>query len=275
MTVSIPVATAERSEANALYDLLAAPAPADRQALGITQTRIAGGVANSTSTDTSGFWSKALGFGFDEPVTADVIEEVCAFYREAGTPKAVLQLAPSVLPADWAEIAAKQGLTAGGKWVKVVADVDTVTAKTVETKGLRVGPVSAVDSPKWTSTMLGVFGMDDSIAPAFLASATRPGWQPFAAWLDDEIVTTGSVFINGETGQCVAGATKPEARGRGGQTAVLKARADAARQAGCRWVVTETGAEGPGEHNSSLHNMLRLGFEVLYERQNWIWTPQA
>src|SRR4051812_20312355 len=184
MTVDIPVDTAERSEANALYDLLSAASPADRQALGITQTRVAGGIVNSTSTDTTGFWSKALGFGFDEPVTDEVIAEVCAFYREAGTPKAVLQLAPSVLPADWAEIAARQGITAGAKWVKVVADVETVTAKTVETKGLRVGPVSPVDGPKWTATMLEVFGMDDAMAPAFVASTTRPGWQPFAAWLD-------------------------------------------------------------------------------------------
>jgi hypothetical protein len=67
MTVNIPVDTAERSEANGLYDLLSAASPADRQALGITQTRIAGSVVNSTSTHATGFWSKALGFGFDEP----------------------------------------------------------------------------------------------------------------------------------------------------------------------------------------------------------------
>jgi GNAT superfamily N-acetyltransferase len=275
MTVHIPVDVAERSEANALYDLLAAPPPADRQALGITQTRIAGGIVNSTRTDATGYWSKALGFGFDEPVTADLIDEVCSFYRQAGTPKAVFQLAPSVLPADWAEITAKQGITAGSKWVKVVADVATVTARAVETRGLRIGHLSPVDGSKWTSTALEIFGMADAIAPIFVAPTTRSGWQCFAAWLDDEIVTTGQLFVNGDTGQCFAGATKPAARGRGGQTALLKARVEAAQRAGCRWAVTETWAEGPDQHNSSLHNMLRLGFEVLYERQNWIWEPSA
>ena len=147
-------------------------------------------------------------------------------------------------------------------------------SRTVETKGLEVGPASEVDSPKWTKTMLDTFGMGPEMTPVFVASIEREEWRPFAAWLDGEIVTTGTVYVNGETGQCFGGATKPEARGRGGQTAVLAARARAAREAGCRWLVTETGAEGPGEHNTSLHNMLRLGFEVLYERQNWIWEPQ-
>lgn len=53
--------------------------------------------------------------------------------------------------------------------------------------------------------------------------------------------------------------------------ALLTARVRAAEAAGCRWLVAETGVEGPGEHNPSLHNMLRVGFEPLYERANWLW----
>ncbi|NMO50069.1 hypothetical protein HH310_02515 [Actinoplanes sp. TBRC 11911] len=35
-------------------------------------------------------------------------------------------------------------------------------------------------------------------------------------------------------------------------------------------LITETIGEGEGEHNTSLHNMLRLGFTVADERQRWI-----
>ncbi|EWM18390.1 LigA protein [Kutzneria sp. 744] len=275
MTVNIPVDTAERSEAEALYDLFQAPAQAVRDALGVTQARMGGGIVNSTRTDESGFWSKALGFGFDEPVTAELMGEVCAFYRDAGTPKAVIQLAPTVIPEDWTEICAKQGITAGAKWVKVVAEVDAVADQAVETEGLEIEPLSPEDGPKWTSVMLEVFGMGDELTPVFVAITDREGWRSFTARLDGEIVTTGTMLVRGETGQCFSGATLPKARGRGGQTAMLAARAQAAREAGCRWLVTETGAEGPGEHNTSLRNMLRLGFEVLYERQNWVWTPKT
>ena len=272
MTADIPTATAERSEAEALYDFEDATPSAGQEALGMSQARIGGGVVLSVRNDPSGFWSKALGFGFDEPVTAELIEEVCAFYRAAGTPRAVIQIAPSALPDDWAEICVKSGLVGGSTWVKLTAPVDRVLAHTVETNGLRVGPLPVADGPEWTSVMLGTFGMDESLTPMALASVDRTGWHPFAAWLGDDIVGTGALFARGETGQCFGGATVAEARGRGGQSAILLARAQAAKAAGCRWMVSETGAEQPGEHNSSLHNMYRLGFELLYERRNWVWS---
>lgn len=67
------------------------------------------------------------------------------------------------------------------------------------------------------------------------------------------------------------GATLPRARGRGAQSALIAARALAARAAGCDWLVAETFAERPGEHNSSLRNMLRAGMTTRYERRNWVW----
>ena len=73
--------------------------------LGIATRRIGGGVALSMRDDRTNFWTKAL--GFTEPLTADVVAEVCDFYRERGATRAVLQLAPSVLPADWDEIRGK------------------------------------------------------------------------------------------------------------------------------------------------------------------------
>lgn len=74
-----------------------------------------------------------------------------------------------------------------------------------------------------------------------------------------------------------AGAVLPHARKRGGQTALLAARARVAQELGCRLLIAETGAEAPGTHNSSLHNMLRLGFQVASERRNWNWrlTPDV
>lgn len=72
--------------------------------------------------------------------------------------------------------------------------------------------------------------------------------------------------------QFFAGATLPHARRRGGQSALLAARARVAQEAGCEWLVAETGTEAPGMHNSSLHNLRRMGFRVLYERQAWLWN---
>lgn len=142
--------------------------------------------------------------------------------------------------------------------------------------GLRVGPVAAEDADAWAGAMLRAFGMPEDGALAGMVSAVvgAPDFRPFAAWDGAELVSTAVLHLYGGAGQFQAGATLPHARGRGGQSALLAARARAAQAAGCRWLVAETGAEGPGEHNASLHNMLRAGFEVAYERQNWVWRAE-
>ncbi|MGH3166380.1 MAG: hypothetical protein ACRDN0_10865, partial [Trebonia sp.] len=53
------------------------------------------------------------------------------------------------------------------------------------------------------------------------------------------------------------------------QSALIAARAAAAREAGCDWLIGEARAEKPGEPNSSLHNMVRAGLGVRYTRPRW------
>lgn len=277
MTTTIPADLAERSEAEAYFDFGAgAPAPVKAK-LGMDSRRLGGGVALSMRNDPTGFWSKTLGLGFTEPVTAELIEEVCGYYRSQDSPGATLQLAPSVLPEHWPEICAKANLTGGGSYVKLICAIEdfSVPAESAAA-GLRIEPVTSAQAETWGSVMVRGFGMpEDGLAPMVASAVGRPDWHPFAAWDGTELVATGSVHLLGDAAQIFGGATLGHARRRGGQTALLAARAQAAREAGCRWLVAETGAEAPGEHNSSLRNMLRTGFSVLYERRNWHWTPDA
>ena len=280
MTTGISSAQAERSEAEALYDFETGAPAHVRAALGVEALRVGGGVALSVREDTTQFWSKGLGFGADEPITAELMGRICDFYRAQRPPVAVLQPAPSVLPADWDEICAKENITAGSAWVKLVGDIDTALARVEQhpplAPELRVGPVTPGDASEWASVMLRVFEMPERhLAEMVAASAGRPGWHPYAVWQGEEIVATATMHVHGDAAQFFGGATMPSARRKGAQTALLAARAKAAQAAGCRWLVAETGAEQPGEHNSSLHNMLRTGFDVLYERRNWIWRPDA
>ncbi|MGQ4427894.1 GNAT family N-acetyltransferase [Streptomyces violaceoruber] len=106
------------------------------------------------------------------------------------------------------------------------------------------------------------------------ASAVHPDWYPQAAWLGDELVGTGTMYRGGRTAQLFGGAVLPHARNRGGHTELLAARARTAHELGCRLVVTEAEAEIDGSHNPSLHNSLGLGFQVVYERRNWVWQPR-
>ncbi|HEY6494201.1 MAG TPA: GNAT family N-acetyltransferase [Trebonia sp.] len=235
-----------------------------------------GGAAFSVRDDSSRFWTKALGFGFAEPVTGDLIGRLTDFYRDQGAPSASIQLAPPVIPADWDAICAKENLSAGAKLAKLACEPEAVLAnvRTDLDQGLRAEAVTSARRTEYSTAMARVFGMEDEYPTAILAATVdRPGWHAYAVYAGDRIVATASVYANGDTAQMFGGSTLPEYRGRGAQTALIAARARAARDAGCRWLVAETGTEKPGEHNPSLWNLRRAGFEVLYERTNWTWRP--
>ncbi|MEU7745436.1 hypothetical protein [Nonomuraea sp. NPDC049158] len=82
-------ALAELAEAEMMYQLESAAPAAARDAQGVECVRLAGGVVPAMRDDPTGYWSKALGFGFDEPVTEKLIGEICEFYRSRSVPAAV------------------------------------------------------------------------------------------------------------------------------------------------------------------------------------------
>jgi ribosomal protein S18 acetylase RimI-like enzyme len=265
---TLTVAEAERSEAEAMYALAAGAV--DRDRLGIAAARIGGGIATSVRLDASRFWSKCLGLGVAQPVTAAVIREVVGFYREQGSTGTTFQLAPDLLPPDWASIAAENHLTAGRHWVKLVCEAGKYVPGTTRLRVAAVGPGEVTQA---TQVLAAGFGMAaDVVSALYRPALARNDFQGFAAWDGERMVAFAAVRVAGETGQMYGAATLPEHRGRGAQTALLAVRAEVARAAGCRWLVAETGVPEPGAVNPSLDNMLRAGFEVRYQRRNWAWT---
>ena len=94
MTVTIPASALEQVEAETFADYEAA-APAEAQAaLGTRLLRVGGGVALAMPNDPTGFWSKLIGLGFEEPITAELLEPVFELYREQGMSSVTLQFAP-------------------------------------------------------------------------------------------------------------------------------------------------------------------------------------
>lgn len=268
MNTDLTPALAEGIEAEFLFQLEAGAPEMIAAQLGIATARMGGGVVLSMRNDVTNYWSKALGFGFTEPVTAALIEDVIGFYRANDDLLAVLQVAPSVLPADWDEIVAAHGLRADQRILKHGSRIDALQFGSSE---LRVDEVTPEQADEWATVMLNTFGMPlEGLAEMTAAALTNPAVRSFAAWDGDRIVATGNLLVQGEVGSLHAGATLAQYRGRGAQSALIAARAKAAAAAGCQWVVSETGESG-----SSVNNMRRAGMQTLYTRQNWIWEAET
>ncbi|MET8645659.1 GNAT family N-acetyltransferase [Streptomyces sp. NPDC004096] len=276
MSTVVPIELAEQTEIRAYVDFVTgAPAPV-WEALGIGSLRVGTALALTIREDPSRFFNKAGGFGADGPITEDVVAQVCEFYREQGVPQGAFMVAPPLLPQDWASIAAKRNLTEGGRLAKLGCEVDALVGSADGIAALdpvlRVGPVERHHAQEWATVMMTTFGFTAPFMIEMAAACVgRPNWRQYAVWEGERIIAVGSIFVNGDCADMFGGATLPQGRGRGAQSALLAARARAAQAAGCRWLVAETGAEARGEHNSSLHNMLRAGFQPLYERVTWLW----
>jgi GNAT superfamily N-acetyltransferase len=90
-------------------------------------------------------------------------------------------------------------------------------------------------------------------------------WQLHLASVDGEPAGTGILDVRGEIGLLASGSTRPAARGRGVQQALIDARVAAAVDAGCRYATA-----GSYFGNSSMRNLQRAGFATVFVRGIWV-----
>ncbi|MDX3772344.1 MULTISPECIES: N-acetyltransferase [unclassified Streptomyces] len=276
MSTTVPVREAEQTEIKAYVDFVTgAPVPV-RQAMGVASLNVGSVQATTVREDPSDFFNRAGGFGLSEPIDANVLAKICDFYRSEGVSQGRFVIAPQLLPADWETIVGDLNLTPGGRLVKLGCATEAVHSATdgisALDPSLHVAKIEPHHAYEWATVMMAAFGMSGTGMIDVAASCVgRPAWQQYGVWEGERIVAVGSLFVNGDCANMFGGGTLPDSRGRGAQSALLTIRARAALAEGCRWLVAETGAEGPGEHNTSLHNMRRAGFEPMYDRVTWLW----
>lgn len=276
MKFAVPLGLAERTEIEAYTDFMMGAPASVREQLGIASLDLGHAMALLVKNDPSNFFNRVGGFSVDQPPTADDVARADAFFRAHKVVQAAFMVAPPLSGPNWHRIAESANLTPGRRFAKLVRNVKTTRSAPPELPALdpklRIGRVSSAEADEWAAVMMSGFGFSvPGMAETAAACVGRPNWHQYAVWDEDRIVAVGSIFVDGECADMFGGATLAEARGRGAQSALLAARVLAAQEAGCRWIVAETGAEGPGEHNSSLHNMQRAGFRPLYERVTWLW----
>ena len=249
---------------------------AGRQVLGTRALRAGGGVALEVPGPSSSL-GRTMGIGWADPVNARLLERIIGFYRAARAPSTILMIAPQVLPPGWAALRSRFGIAdTESAIVKLSGEARAVADQSKAAhhldRGLQVGPVLASRAGEWGRAMqLGFMHDDPRLAQQSAGLSGLPGWRLFAVYEDDDTVATGSLRVDGAVGHLFDGATLPSARNRGAKSALIAARAAAAAEAGCAWVIAEAGAEKPGQHNSSLHNQLRAGLSAQHQRENWIW----
>jgi GNAT superfamily N-acetyltransferase len=260
---------AEMTEGEFTVDLFNEAAASLSSRLGMEVLRIGGGVATFMANDPTGFyWSRVLGLGWDEPITDELLTEVLDWYRQRGATSIVLQVSPLVPQVGWEALLERSGFSPGRNWVKLIRDTSAPPAIPAD---LDIRVVTEADSRRYAEVLCSAFESEDPLFIEWMMRQPTMGhWRTFGAFDGDSLAGVGALFLHGDFAGMSGAATLPTYRNRGAQAALIRARIVAAAAEGCRWVISETGAETPEDPNPSLHNLHRLGFTDLYDRRNWI-----
>jgi GNAT superfamily N-acetyltransferase len=254
----------ERAEREALRDMMTAAPPAAAAELGVHVAE-AGGATCALIRGLSQIseLNRVMGLGIDEPVTEATLNAIDEVF--AGSPH-IISLSPEARP-DGIEVRlARRGYAPGYAWMKFCRTPDDELSAPTDLRIEAVGEERGDDFARVVATG---FGMPTVMRSLLVPLAGRPRWTCFVAYAGETPVGGGALFVEGEDAWVGLGATVPEARGRGAQSAILAARIRAAAAAGCRTVTTETGVRVPDRPARSYRNLLRAGFEEVYERPNW------
>jgi GNAT superfamily N-acetyltransferase len=219
----------------------------------------------------SAMFNRALGLGIGAAATDDALDEIAAFFGRHGSAYGVT-LTPDAEPADLPRRLERRGFRRGYAWQKFTRDTGLVRPVGTDLRVERVGPDHAT---AFGDVFTRAYGTPRSIQPLLERLPSLPGWHCFIAFAGEEPAATGALYVTGEVGWLGIAGTLPEHRGRGSQSAIIAARIEAARGAGCTVVVTETGVPAEGDAGPSYRNILRAGFEPAYVRENYLSAPDA
>ena len=253
----------EFGEAEAYVDWFAA-APSDWN---IYTRRIGGAVCLFAPDLPAMLFNRVIGLGLRERATETLLDEILAHYRQSGAKAYGVQLSPLAQPLDLTQWLAARHLIARDNWAKVYRAADHTIELSTD---LRVEPVDRSRAVDIAQVICTAFGMPSTLGAWIEKGVGRSGWHYYAALDDDRVVATGALFVRDEIGWLGMGSTYPHYRRRGAQGALMARRIRDAAMLGCRWVVTETGEDLPLRPNPSFHNMLRTGFQLAYQRPNYL-----
>ena len=253
----------ERIERDVWIDMYASVSPQARERLGIEQRPLGDGVLLICRAIDHMQFNRISNFGVAVPARGEMLDAAIAAYDAAGVKNWIVHVAPGA--DELARLCGERGLVPHPRtWMKFAREPRRAEAAT----SLSVREIATSEAGPFAETATAGFGMPSFAAPLLGGIVGLPRWRCFMAFDDTTPVATGAVFIDGKSAWLGMGATLSSHRGRGAQSAILAARINAAIDAGCTLLTTETGIPHPGEAGPSYKNIQRAGFASAYERPN-------
>ena len=216
--------------------------------------------------------NRVLGLGLRSPTTQAMAKDIVEAYKESGVERYFVQLDPEAQPSDLVKWFVDLGLEKARGWQKFSRGCEVVPEGKTDLTIRQIGPA---DAAAHASILSDAFDLGDD-ARAWLSLVPQcEHWHVFMSFDGDKPAGTGSVFIDGDAAWLDFGATAPQFRKRGRQSALLRARIGHALDNGCTQLFTCTGEDVPGDPQHSYANILKCGFKEEYVRANYAPPKQS
>jgi Acetyltransferase (GNAT) family len=210
-------------------------------------------------------FNRVIGLGIGTPLTRSDIDRVIQLYAAKGL-DCCIALSPVALPEGAAQWLEESGFEVRGRWAKMHRGSDPPPAISTD---LRIEQIDAERADTLGPVACAGFGLPPALGPVLASLARHRDSRAYAAFDGEQPVAVGVLTINRGVGHLNTAATLPAYRRRGAQGAIIAARIRDGIRLGCSAFATETGLQ-PGAPNPSYDNMRRFGFEVAYERPNYV-----
>lgn len=259
-------AAAEWIERLALDDFYQA-APADTKSkLGLERQEIAGATLYAARNERNTLLNRVVGFGIDRTGSMADLQAITSHYRNAGSQDYLLQVQPWVRPVETWNWLFDAGLARNRGWTQFVRTAGPVASIPTELRVVRIG---REDAERFARIVAPAFDLSDRAIPALAAMVGLRGWYHFMSFDGDIPAGAGALRVANGIGWLDWGATSPEYRGRGSQSAILAERIRSAATLGCRVLYSETGEAVPGDPQHSFRNLVKVGFSPSHTRENF------
>lgn len=217
-------------------------------------------------------FNRVVSLGVGEPADDGELDRVVGWFAGHGQTRFWVEVTPVARPDDLRERLAARGLAdTGARMAKTCCVPHAIEPD----PSIVIEELTIADREGFAACNAAAWGVPDMLLPWFAATVGVEGFRHFGVREDGRVVSTGTLFVHEGLAWLGYGATYPECRGRGYQTALLAHRLREAWRLGCDLAHSETAEDTPEEPNPSLHNMHRVGLATLYDKEIWAPAPQG
>ncbi len=214
------------------------------------------------------FCNRILGADLDEIISASMLKDIVALYKNLNRPRFFLQVIPELLKDDVNGLLNDNGFMHQGNLVKSYKEVKKPSEKS---GNIEIRIAADEDRERIADILLKSFSFPEELRPFCKTIVNTDGWTCCCASIDGTIAGTASLFVKDGMGELAIAATDQVFRGKGVQSNLIAARELLAFNRKCKIMFVETSEPTESNPATSYRNMMRYGFKELYRRANFLW----